>query len=398
MKSVLFISPYNFSENNGGKYLFNEFFKRLKSNKLSWFICSESDKNKGLNYEFNSINYCNSFIFDNKYFNLISRKLFFIGIFFFYVKYNFYSKIISKKVCLNIEENSIDKLWIYASHTTIPVLFYVIKKNKIQYHLSIQDDFATHLPSFEGNLLSEKFKYIIENANSIDFISSSMENYYKLKYTINCDITVFYISNQIDGINKPVINNKLLNISYAGNIWCGETFIPLLNAIKKVNNSNNNREIKLRLYSQNMPRKLFKNFLDIIEFKEFKEYGLLLNELQKSDLLYLPMTFKEGQTVVNITSFPSKIITYLNSGIPILNHSPENSATHLFVKDYSVGFSICTMNQNDFVNLLTTETYNLRIKYSLNSSEVLKTFNADHMMSQLSSLIFDKSHILSISI
>jgi hypothetical protein len=79
----------------------------------------------------------------------------------------------------------------------------------------------------------------------------------------------------MSGICSPPISNK----NCFGNSIVFTAFhfhrIFLNNDKKKKVNKKSNIEIKLRLYSQNMPRKLFKNFLDVIEFNEFKEFFIL---------------------------------------------------------------------------------------------------------------------------
>lgn len=388
MSSILFVSPYNFNKINGGTILFREFFKNLEPNRVGWFICSQSNVNNKIDYKFKFEEYFDELFFNNYYLNLLARKFPLLGNVFYFIRYNLISRFVSRKLIYVIKNKSIDKLWVYASHSTIPTLYFVLKKIKIKYHLSIQDDYRTHLPTHESQYLKNKFQFIIENAYSIDFISTSMENYYRKKYTINSKTTVFYISHKTKDLKLPIINKTIAKIGYAGNIWCGPSFVPLLKAIRELKYEFN-IDIKLLIFAQNFPKKLFNEYLEFIEYKGFKSGNLLVKELQYCDLLYLPLTFDENQRVINLTSFPSKIITYLNSGIPILNHSPSDSSTNFFIKENKIGYSINSIEKNDFVNLLLNDNDNIRKLFSSNSSVVLEKFDENNMINSLKSLIFN---------
>jgi len=43
------------------------------------------------------------------------------------------------------------------------------------------------------------------------------------------------------------------------------------------------------------------------------------------DLQYLPMFFITKKAISKITSFPSKLVSYMNAKILILSHSPRNA-------------------------------------------------------------------------
>jgi hypothetical protein len=294
----------------------------------------------------------------------------------------------SRKLVSVVKNKSIDKLWVYASHSTISTLFFLLKIIKIKYHLSIQDDYKTHLPIYESRVLKEKFKFIIENADSIDFISNSMESHYRKVYNITSRTMIFYISNISHHSKLPKIKSSITKIGYAGNIWCGASFIPLLKALEECS-SMYNIKINLLIFTQNMPRKLFNNYSDFVEFKGFKSYELLLNELQNCDLLYLPMSFNQKDRDLNVTSFPSKILTYLNSAIPILNHSPADSATNDFIMDNNVGFSINSEDKDDFVRLILSDNYKNRRYYSENSRFIIELFDHNKMIKSLNTIIFE---------
>ena len=139
---------------------------------------------------------------------------------------------------------------------------------------------------------------------------------------------------------------------------------------------------------------IFKHFDDFIQLNPLVQYNVLVKELQKCDFLYLPMSFENNCDVVNITSFPSKIVTYLNCKIPILNHSPIQASSHKFVSRKQIGVSINSNNVNEIVNSLSSiiEYYSIdyRINFSKNMDRVMKEFESEININRLTKLIFDE--------
>lgn len=389
-KKILFITPNSFSENNGGVFLFNTLFSYLKNGVFYWYTCSNNSKKTLLNYTFKKVFYFDERVINNNILNTLARRYCFLGFPWFFIKYKIFKSIISFKVIKVINECEIDKLWIYTSQITIPVTKKVIADTGIRYHLSIQDDIHTHLPNCEVFWLKDDFRFLIENADSIDFISHDMENYYRSKFRIKAESTVFLVG-RFEKIAKPIISKKIKIIGYSGNIWCAETFIPLLKSIK-VLNSIKNDVIKVRIFTFHFPHSFFNEYLDIIDFQTIYSYPDLLIELQKCDLLYLPMTFDSKNQITNITSFPSKILTYLNASVPILNHSPENTSSHNFIISNKVGVSVVDLKVESFVKILSDENvlgFENRVLYSSFSDNALNIFNHDDMVQDFINVLFN---------
>jgi hypothetical protein len=390
MKKILFISPLAFKEINGGSVLFEELFKYINPFVISWFICSETNKNSIFSYNFKNISYYNSRLFNNSLLNIIARKIRVFGIVFFVFKYKLVSYFSSLQAINLIRNEKINFLWIYAYHFSIPVAKKLIKKFNIPFHLSIQDDIHTHLPGYESKFLEDDFKFLLENASSIDFISQEMKKYYLSKYNIVAKTTILILNKEIR-IGKPILSKTIKRIGYAGNIWCGENFISLFEALKHLED-NYSIFIKVIVFSNIKYSHTFENYHKFIEYHSVLEYKDLIPELQKCELLYLPMSFSPEKKITNITSFPSKILAYLNSKIPILNHSPIEAVSHKFVIENEVGYSINILNKESIVDFFlsaTLQDIERRKYFSENAESVLMKFNKDKMVPDLLSLLLN---------
>jgi hypothetical protein len=389
--NILFITNKSFNKISGGSVLFSVLFKNINLKNISWFVCDDKVDTNNLLYKFKKVSYSYSFLFSDSFLNSLVRKFSFISFFYFPIKYKLLSKYIfykRRKYFLNH-----DKLWIYVNQQSIPVAALIHKKLKINFHLSIQDNFSTHLRYNEYRYLAKDFEYLLVNATSIDFISEYSKNYYSKKYKITDKTLTFLISQTIDTI-KPSLSDKIEQIGFAGNIWCGDTIVKFLNGLKLYNNNNKNK-IKFIFYtSLNKNSSFFKDYSDFIDIRSFLPYADLVNELQKCDLLYLPMLFHGPSIEINTTSFPSKIITYLNCKVPILNHSPILSSTHHFVDKFDIGFSINSDNASDVCSSLESlfNNYNLekRNVFSSNMCEVIKIFDTKKNVDNLQKILLDE--------
>jgi hypothetical protein len=261
-------------------------------------------------------------------------------------------------------------------------------------HLSIQDNFSTHLNKSEFIFLKNDFEYLIKNADTIDFISDYAKNYFHLKYSLNAKSIPFLISQTIN-VDKPVLSKTIRIIGFSGNVWCGETIQSFLKGVKIYNSFNPCVRIKVVFFSSlDKNSTFFQGFQDCIDIRSFISYNHLVTELQKCDLLYLPMLFSNHFSDVNVTSFPSKIITYLNCKIPILNHSPIYSATHDFIMKFNLGISINSIEPfnvyQDLQYKFSEFNVEKRISISSEMSEVISLFDVDTNVNRLGRLLFNE--------
>jgi hypothetical protein len=389
--NILFISNKSLNKISGGSVLFTVLFKNINLENISWFVCDDKVDTNNLFFKFKKVCYSYSFLFSGSFLNSLFRKFSYISFFYFFLKYKLISKLIFYKRRKLFSNH--DKLWIYVSQQSIPVAALIHRKLKINYHLSIQDNFSTHLKYNEYRYLAKDFEYLLVNATSIDFISDYSKNYYTNKYKITCKTLTFLISQTIES-KKPIFNGAIEYIGFAGNIWCGDTIASFLKGLKLYNNYTN-KKIKFIFYtSLNKKSTFFKEYSDFIDIRPFLPYADLVNELQKCDLLYLPMLFHGPSIEVNVTSFPSKIITYLNCKVPILNHSPILSSTHHFVDKFDIGFSINSDNASDIFTSLESICNNFNVEkrnvLSSNMCEVLKMFDTKKNVDNLQKILVDE--------
>jgi len=372
MKKVLFLSPNSFPKETGGSVLFRRLISSLDFFDFYWFSINRSKK-KGLPIEKEvCLNFPRLILFDN--FDRTLRRIPIFGKLWFKFKYGY----IRKKGLENPlnQSGQFDLLWVYMSTLIIPFAVGTLKLKKKKFHISVQDDIYGHLPEWEAKILEDDYIWLLKNANSIDFVSESLKDYLFEKYSFTNKYKIICFADEID-LPKPNIKNKIKNIGYAGNVWSPNNFKTLLINMKQLNQEG--YELRLHIFSNNFPQYLKKNFPKEIINRGLLDNQSLLNALQEMDLVYVPMSFEKNKKILSSTSFPSKVFTYLNTGVPILFHAPEYSSVFNFIEKNNSGFVI-TSNENlefqsQFIKILKSE---------INERKVISKFSIALLKNQYS--------------
>lgn len=372
MKKVLFLSPNSFPKETGGSVLFRRLISSLNFFDFYWFSIQKSKK-RGVPIK-NEISLDFSPIIHFDYFDRIFRRIPVLGKLWFKLKYGYLRKK-GLENTLN-QTAQFDLLWVYVSTLIIPFAVGILKIGKNKFHISIQDDIYGHLPEWEAKILEDDYIWLLKNATSIDFVSESLKDYLFEKYSFKNKYKIICFADETD-LPKPEIKNEIKNIGYAGNVWSPKNFHTLLINMKRLNQEGN--ELRLHVFSNNFPKSLNKDFSVEIINRGLLDNKSLLEALQEMDLLYVPMSFEKNKKILSSTSFPSKVFTYLNTGIPILFHAPKYSSVFNFIKKNNSGYVI-TSNKN----LEFQSQFKKILKSDFNERKIISDFSISLLKNQYS--------------
>ncbi|MCR9015466.1 glycosyltransferase [Aquiflexum gelatinilyticum] len=341
MKKVLFLTPNSFPAETGGSVLFRKLIGSLDFLDFSWLSIDKS-KVQGLNIK--NANFVNFLpIVKSGSFDKIGRRIPWIGKFWFKIRYGYLKR---KGENLNLKDfSTFDLIWVYVSTQAIPFSSAVFKRTKVKLHISVQDDIYGHLPKWEAKILEDDYIWLLKNATTIDFASEALKDYLFTKYNFSNRYKIVCFADETE-VPSPILNNNISNIGFAGNVWSPKNFNTLLLNLNNLNKTG--RNLKLHVFSNNFPKSLEDNFSFEIENRGLMKNEDLVNELQKMDLVYVPMSFEENKKILSSTSFPSKVFTYLNTGIPILFHAPKYSSVFKFIEKHNTGFVISSNDEEEF--------------------------------------------------
>lgn len=236
-----------------------------------------------------------------------------------------------------VKSNRIDKLWFSANnHIMIPVMRKYLRKYPIEYHMSIHDDYI-----YDINMLSRQYKsykhdfiYLMQNATSVDLISPYMEDFYKKKYMMPKyvgNIWAGYLDTQ--ATPEVLVRSRISKIAYVGSIQTIEEHELLHKVIGEINDANIiKKEVQLHYYTHKYNSNRFTTTNKSIIFKGICGEEKLKEKLKEYDLLLVVMSFDQERRIQMSTSFPSKVLLYLGTGVPLFALAPCYSSVIQFMK------------------------------------------------------------------
>ncbi len=196
--------------------------------------------------------------------------------------------------------------------------------------------------------------------------------------------------------NSRFLNTKSLNfqsidfglqIIFAGNIGRFQGIENIIHAFKYLNEY---KDIRLTIlgdgFEKNKLKKLSKTLGTNVEFLDFTTYDQAKNIISKADLglvSLMPNMYK--------FAYPSKTMTYLEQGIPILAMIEKESDLALDIVNENIGFVVPLEGHRELANLLIELNKNQDWKVRLKKSSLKafkKKFSDKVIMKKWRELIF----------
>ncbi|AFM02106.1 glycosyltransferase [Desulfitobacterium dehalogenans ATCC 51507] len=141
-------------------------------------------------------------------------------------------------------------------------------------------------------------------------------------------------------------------IALSGQIYATAEYEALVEGLNRLRWSYQGKKIVLRLYGRYFHLHFQKG--TNIEVRGWMEQDELLPELADTDLLYCPYWFSEDFREASSLSFPSKLSTYLKTGVPVLMHGPEYASPRRFLERYDAGYICTTLDPDGIAEQIRT--------------------------------------------
>lgn len=331
IKNILIFSPFLPNQGWGGGVIVRSLTKNPPSNiKLLW--TTFSTKNQNISNANNKISIID---FETKFFRGrgVWHFILWLESFLFYLKY--------KKL---LKTNNIDQLWIVlgSRFDQIYKTYYILKKINIPVHISIHDDPILELEHKRVQNGKCWFKYILQNATTIDVISSRMQQDYKSQFGVKSIVVTRCIAsdfptNKFANPDKPTI--LMAGYGNAPKPWP----IPVLDAVTSLNKNNH---FSIQFFDSKLKKYASKDVIvsDLVNEVQFNKIlettaiGYACDSLEPNDLKFAQL------------SLPTKIVTYIGAGIPFLYHGPKNSTVSDLIDSMKVGLIVDSNNSVDLSN------------------------------------------------
>lgn len=124
-----------------------------------------------------------------------------------------------------------------------------------------------------------------------------------------------------------------LVIGVAGQLYASEEWTALVSALDSVQWKIADRDVRIRLLGRDF--KMSANKGARVEFLGWRSQVETIELLSEADILYCPYWFDPVFETEARLCFPSKLITYLAAGRPVLFHGPSYASPARFLKEHN---------------------------------------------------------------
>lgn len=275
---------------------------------------------------------------------------------------------LKKELHKMIKDNQYTKIWaIIQGEVILELVDYCCTKEKVDYVCQIWDGIEW---------------WMKENGFSKKRTAKVMKQYYKVIKNASCCMTASWnMSKHLNSIVKanyievmpalelPSINmesfeknDEVISISMAGQVYAKEELEAFFDALDILNWEINGKPVYFHHYGNyaDIDTDKHKKYKNRIIREGFVNQKVLLSKLSTSDFLYCPYFFSEDETYKNIaiTSFPSKLITYLAVPVPVIIHAPNYSSPYEFATKNKCGYLIDSNNSSEIAEIMQKFKFN----------------------------------------
>lgn len=201
-----------------------------------------------------------------------------------------------------------------------------------------------------------RIERITLRSSNVIVLYDSLGNLYKEIYGIDSGLLPHVIDPS--PTEAPVKEDETLHIGFAGSIYDNNK--DLIESL--VEFVDQRKPIRLRLYGvmgEGLKTWMQNKLGERVSISFVSGYSELLDKLSKCDILYLPLSFTGSRDLPRKCLqyvIPTKVIDYLNTGVPILLHCPADYALYDFLKQFDNAFWIENFEDPSLESVLSVDT------------------------------------------
>ena len=263
---------------------------------------------------------------------------------------------IAKTIVDYITEHQIDTVWCPIQGESLLKIYHLVQVHtkKLRFIAQIWDPFKWILHDLGYNKETQEpllklFDKVLKNSTSALTASRPMAKLYSEKYQIPC--YPIFTSYNLPSRRSFKSKKDSFVITISGQTYALKGIDALLQSLDRLDWKYHNKKIRIRYFGPN-PQP-FKNYTEHVTLEGFVSQNDLVKAQNESDLLYCSYYFNDKELdIVRQQSYPSKIITYIPSQVPILIHSENDSPVYQDFKKYQCGYLLSNTEIKDVTDKL----------------------------------------------
>jgi hypothetical protein len=261
----------------------------------------------------------------------------------------FWTPFASTHLKKTIRQVQPDVIWAIPHNWSITPLESALSKARIGFHVTMQDYVDVHgqerkFGRARCRRMAEEADRLYAAASTRDAISHPMVDDLRKRTGVKAQMLHAGLESEdfdfLPHRSLPLTNSSTpIKIAYAGTILVEQVFELFVSAIKEIRRSLPQR-IELHLFGAHSYAQ--RNWFDsewMVENSNLPE-AELLKKLRDCDWGFAPMALDDNDPRYNRFSFPTKFVTYLAAGLPIITLGHSESSLVKMARQYEVG--LCT--------------------------------------------------------
>lgn len=241
------------------------------------------------------------------------------------------------------------RLWVVASGVAVPVGTKVAELLRLPVHVSVHDHHAGHLRAEEQRWLDGPMRELMATAASADFASGSLLDAYSPLMGPSATKEVALTGGDPSGKVRPRHDERKIarRIVFIGNPWAADAMRILASAVRLLNSRRVAEPISIDVFSPSPLR------IEGVNSRAPVSSDVLSGLLESYDVGYVPMSFLPRLRRLSETSFPSKIIHFLQVGLPMFAHGPAYAENVKFARSTDTAFASTSRDPSTLANDLS---------------------------------------------
>jgi glycosyltransferase involved in cell wall biosynthesis len=167
----------------------------------------------------------------------------------------------------------------------------------------------------------------LRHAAHIIVMSDILADYYHKQYGIQCDVlphpVAIHNNDDAETLYNDTSNGQEVNIVFSGKVsrFQEDSLINLRNAIDLISGN-----YKIKMFTSTSHEYLKQRGFDGVNVSMgYITHEELKEELKKADILFIPLSFTHGESIIVKAAFPAKTMDYLLASRPILINAPKDT-------------------------------------------------------------------------
>jgi glycosyltransferase involved in cell wall biosynthesis len=262
-----------------------------------------------------------------RYGGAASRALWFVG-----------SHVQAQRAIAAARTTGADVVWSVLDFMWVPFTYRFMRATDLPVHVSVHDDpvASAELAGWPPDVLRKlerAFAFCYRHAATRDVISENMRAHYQRRYERDAIVVTSGVkrSDAPSSVRHRPRETARCRIVHVGNLLYPDEALAFAEAAHRVNG------VELTFIG-NVPPAVrdasARLGFDVVPWLSQAELDARLDEF---DLAYLPYGFAPARELFVRTSFPTKLISYLRAGLPVIHHGPGYSSVAEFMRRHPVG-------------------------------------------------------------